>query len=75
MQTQTLVWLSKWKATHQVRVARLCRDLSPFGSLRSPQRALPTETKVESGTSQRKSGTSVNLSNSGTLRQVRVLDV
>jgi len=31
----------------------------------SPQRALPTETKVESGTSQRKSGTSVNLSNSG----------
>ena len=28
-------------------------------------RALPTETKVESGTSQSKSGTSVNLSNSG----------
>jgi len=28
-------------------------------------RALPTKTKVESGTSQSKSGTSVNLSNSG----------
>ena len=28
-------------------------------------RALPTETKVESGTSESKSGTSVNLSNSG----------
>ena len=38
----------------------------PFASrLRSPPRALPTETKVESGTSQSKSGTSVNLSNSG----------
>ena len=32
-----------------------------------PQRELPTETKVESGTSQSKSGTSVNLSNSGKL--------
>jgi len=31
----------------------------------SPQRALPTKTKVESGTSQSKSGTSVNLSNGG----------
>jgi len=31
------------------------------------QRALPTETNVESGTSQSKSGTSVNLSNSGDL--------
>jgi len=31
----------------------------------SLQRALPTETKVESGTSQSKSGTSVNLSNKG----------
>jgi len=30
-------------------------------------RALPTETNVESGTSQSKSGTSVNLSNSGEL--------
>jgi len=29
------------------------------------ERALSTETKVESGTSQSKSGTSVNLSNSG----------
>jgi len=46
-------------------VNRPCwRELS-FCSLRSPQRALPTETKVESGTSQRKSGISVNLSNSG----------
>jgi len=35
----------------------------PFGSLRRPQRVLPTETKVESGTSQSKSGTSVNSSN------------
>ena len=39
--------------------------LSPFGSLQSPLRARPTETKVESGTSQSKSGTSVNLSDSG----------
>ena len=31
--------------------------------------SLPTETKVKSGTSQDKSGTSVNLSNSG-LRQI-----
>ena len=36
-----------------------------LGSLRSPQRALPTETKVESGTSQSKSGTSVHFRNSG----------
>ena len=35
----------------------------PFAS-RPPFRALPTETKVESGASQSKSGTSVNLSNS-----------
>ena len=35
----------------------------PFG----PQRALPTETNDESGTSQSKSGTSVDLSNSGNL--------
>ena len=41
------------------------RDLSPFSSLRSPQRALPTETNVESGTSQSESGNSVNLSDSG----------
>jgi len=33
--------------------------------LRSPPCALPTETQVESGTSQSKSGTSVNLNNSG----------
>jgi len=33
-----------------------------------PERALPTETKVESGTPQSKSGTSVNLSNSGLRR-------
>ena len=32
-----------------------------------PSRALSTETKVESGTSQSKSETSVNLSNSGDL--------
>ena len=31
----------------------------------SPQRALPTETNVESGTSQSKSGTSVSLNDSG----------
>ena len=35
-----------------------------FGSLRSPQRALPTVTKVESGTSQSKRGTSVDFSSS-----------
>ena len=45
---------------------RACwQDLSAFGSLCSPPRALPTETKVESGTSQIKSGKSVNLSKSG----------
>ena len=37
----------------------------PFRTLSSPQRELPTETKVESGTSHCKSGTSVNLSNRG----------
>ena len=41
------------------------RDLSPFGSLCSTPKALHTETKVESGTSQSKSGSSLNLSNSG----------
>ena len=35
------------------------------GSLLSPRRALPTETNVGSRTSQTKSGTSINLSNSG----------
>jgi len=39
-------------------------------SLRSPPRALPIETKVEDGTSQSKSGTSVNVSNSGFRSQV-----
>ena len=34
---------------------------------RCAQRALPAETKVESGTTQSKSGPSVNLSNSGIL--------
>ena len=37
--------------------------------------ALPTETKVESGTSQSKSGTSVNLSNSGDLRGEEELEL
>jgi len=41
-----------------------------FGS--RPQRALPTETNVESGTSPSKSGTSVNLSKSGDLGQREV---
>ena len=40
-------------------------DNCALGSLRSPQRALPTETKLESGTSRSKSGTSVKLSNNG----------
>jgi hypothetical protein len=35
--------------------------------------ALPTETKVESGTSQSKSGTSVNLSNGGNLPMGRAV--
>jgi len=39
--------------------------INPFGWLRSPQRVLPTETKVESGRSHSKSGTYVNLRNSG----------
>ena len=37
------------------------------GSLCSPRRALPTEKKVDSGTSQSKSGSSVDSSNSGQL--------
>ena len=40
------------------------RDLSFFGSLRSPQRALPTETNVENGTSRSKSGISVTVDSS-----------
>ena len=36
----------------------------------TPQRALPTEAKVESGTSQSKSGTSIKSSNSGNLSLV-----
>ena len=40
-------------------------QLAPFAS-----RALPTETKVESGTSRGKSGTSGNSSNSGLLVRV-----
>ena len=39
-------------------------DLVHGDHVRSPKRALPTETKVESGTSQSKGGISVNLSNS-----------
>ena len=50
-----------YQVTHLER--SLC--FSTACSLRNPQRALPTEAKVESGTSQCKSGTSVNLSNSG----------
>jgi hypothetical protein len=52
----------------QVRLQHHEYDLHghcPCGSLGSPQRALPTGTKVESGTSQRKSGTSVHLVNVG----------
>ena len=44
------------------RLTRARRDLIPASIC-----ALPTETRVESGTSQSKSGTSVNLSNSGIL--------
>jgi len=46
--------------------------LVPAGRMREmtgfPLRALLTETNVESGTSQSKSGTSVNLCNSGNVR-------
>ena len=42
-----------------------CSPLCLFGSLHSRQRALPSETKVEKGSSQSKSETSVDLSNSG----------
>ena len=41
----------------------------------SPEIALPTGTKVESGTSQSKSGTSVNLSNSGNSLHSQVRDI
>ena len=44
---------------HQTMSCSVC------GTDLSPSRALPTETKVESGTFQSKSGTSVELSNSG----------
>ena len=43
----------------------------PLRSLRSPQRALPAGINVEAGTSQSKSGTSVDLSNSGESRHER----
>ena len=46
-------------------MSREAKERIPFAS----RRALPTETKVESGTSQTKSGTSVNLSNSGVQRR------
>ena len=42
-----------------------CSRAGPKGGAPEHSRALPTETKVESGTSQSKSGTSVNLSKSG----------
>ena len=45
----------------QVKVLKLFNVVPSEGG---SGRALPTETKVESGTSQSKSGTSVNLSNS-----------
>jgi len=45
--------------------ARSCTE-SEAGLCQTRVRALPTETKVESGTSQSKSGTSVDFSNSGT---------
>jgi hypothetical protein len=63
--------IKKKKLQHTPRRALLgfpllfeCRSGS---LLNSPQRALPTETNVESGMSQRKSGPSGNLSNSGLL--------
>ena len=58
------------------RLIVVCNAL--FDTLREPlnepfpfARALPTETKVESGTSQSKNGTSVNLSNSGKRKPVQ----
>ena len=38
---------------HRKERFRIFGEKCPFGSWRSPQRALPTETKVESGTSQK----------------------
>ena len=48
----------------RIRIARV-GEKCPLGSLRIPQRALPTETQLERGMYQSKSGNSVNLSNSG----------
>ena len=62
------LWVGVPRASYALVVPSLSLslgDLNPFGSLRSPPSAQPTETAVESGTSQSKSGTSVNLSNSG----------
>ena len=47
-----------------ILLARVGEDC-PFGLLRSPRRALPTETKVEGGACQSESETSVHFSNSG----------
>jgi len=48
------------------QIAWVARETNaPQGSTGIPFAALPAETKVESGASQSKSGTSVNLSNSG----------
>ena len=61
------VTLSPLKRTQFDQLCR-CREfhLSPFGGgLRSPPRALPAESKVESGMFQSKSGASINSSNSG----------
>jgi hypothetical protein len=49
------------------RVIGLIQLTSVHRPIRSPPRALPTETKFGSGMSQSKNGTSVNLRNSGYL--------
>ena len=56
--------LSTRDALFSILLARVVENCL-CGSLRSPQRALPTETNVENVTFQSKSGTYVNLSNSG----------
>jgi len=57
------LWYPEGGATR--RLQGRVHGANPPSNSRWDQRALPTETQVESGTCQRRRGTSVNLSNSG----------
>jgi hypothetical protein len=66
LQSQRVVTLPSAEELH--RNSWINPEVDNQSTLRSHQRALPTKTKVESGTSQSKRGTSVDSSNSGTLQ-------